>query len=376
MPFIAGRTLPLVFVALYLLTGDSPTVRADGPRWEVQFFHDVDNSELTINDLAFPSPERGVATGVLMEKGDPKPTLIVTSDGGKKWNFVPVQEPPVSIFFLNDSRGWMVTDRGIWQTDESGLSWRKVANLRGMLRVYFLDDKHGFAVGAKKSIHETVDGGSRWTKVNITDQIASEADHTTFNWIEFANQAHGSIAGWSRPPRKQDSEFPDWMDPERAQWRKQWPTSTIVVQTTDGGKTWKPSVTSMFGRISRLRMKGGRGLTLVEFQDAFEYLSEVFSFDLARDKTERVFREKDRAVTDVALTGNAAYLCGVQTAGKLQRSPIPGRLFVLTSKDLMKWSSMEVDYRAYARRAILAAPDEENMWVATDTGMILKLVTP
>jgi hypothetical protein len=35
---------------------------------------------------------------------------------------------------------------------------------------------------------------------------------------------------------------------------------------------------------------------------------------------------------------------------------------------------MEVDYRAVGRRAILAAPDAANLWVATDTGMILKLV--
>ena len=35
---------------------------------------------------------------------------------------------------------------------------------------------------------------------------------------------------------------------------------------------------------------------------------------------------------------------------------------------------MEVDYRAVAHRAILAAPDAANLWVATDTGMILQLV--
>jgi hypothetical protein len=34
---------------------------------------------------------------------------------------------------------------------------------------------------------------------------------------------------------------------------------------------------------------------------------------------------------------------------------------------------MDVDYRAVARRARLAASDPGNVWVATDTGMILKL---
>jgi hypothetical protein len=35
---------------------------------------------------------------------------------------------------------------------------------------------------------------------------------------------------------------------------------------------------------------------------------------------------------------------------------------------------MEVDYRANAQRAVMAAVDAQNAWVATDTGMILKLV--
>jgi hypothetical protein len=41
---------------------------------------------------------------------------------------------------------------------------------------------------------------------------------------------------------------------------------------------------------------------------------------------------------------------------------------------LKVWREMDVDYRAIAQRAIIAAPDPRHMWVATDTGAILKLV--
>jgi hypothetical protein len=34
---------------------------------------------------------------------------------------------------------------------------------------------------------------------------------------------------------------------------------------------------------------------------------------------------------------------------------------------------MDVDYRAVAQRATIAAPDAEHLFVATDTGMILTL---
>jgi hypothetical protein len=35
---------------------------------------------------------------------------------------------------------------------------------------------------------------------------------------------------------------------------------------------------------------------------------------------------------------------------------------------------MPVDDRAVAHSAIIAGPDESHVWVATDTGMILKLI--
>ncbi len=36
---------------------------------------------------------------------------------------------------------------------------------------------------------------------------------------------------------------------------------------------------------------------------------------------------------------------------------------------------MPVDYRAVAHRAMIAGPDEDHLWIATDTGLILNLVT-
>jgi hypothetical protein len=47
----------------------------------------------------------------------------------------------------------------------------------------------------------------------------------------------------------------------------------------------------------------------------------------------------------------------------------------MTTGDLEHWQEMPVDYRAVAHRAMIAGPDEKHLWIATDTGMILKLVT-
>ncbi len=345
-------------------------------RWELAFFHDAIDSELTILDLAFPSSQRGVAVGYLSQKGKTRPHALVSSDGGKSWSYVRLREAPLSLFFLNESLGWMVTEKGIWQTVEAGRSWRKLSKLKGVLRVYFLDEKRGWAVGTEKAIHETTDGGKNWTRLPAADGPDTTKEYTTYSWIDFANSKQGCITGYSAPPRAPASRLPDWMDPERAENRRQWPTLTIFIQTLDGGKSWKHSTTSMFGRITRFRMEpSGKGLALVEFQNAFEWPSEVYRIDLASDKTERAYREKNRAVRDVILTGESAgYMAAIEPPGKLRQVPIPGRLVMLGSQDLVNWKEMPVDYRAYAGRPVLASAGKDQVWVATDTGMILKLV--
>ena len=100
---------------------------AEAPRWRLQYFYDQAKSELVLQDMQTPSAQRGVAIGSIQEsKGGRKPVAVVTSDGGAHWDVVKLEENPVSLFFLNDSLGWMVTEKGIWKTDESGKEWKKL----------------------------------------------------------------------------------------------------------------------------------------------------------------------------------------------------------------------------------------------------------
>jgi hypothetical protein len=46
---------------------------------------------------------------------------------------------------------------------------------------------------------------------------------------------------------------------------------------------------------------------------------------------------------------------------------------ILQSDDFNTWTEMPVDYKAIARSVVMAGPDPEHLWVATDTGMILHL---
>jgi hypothetical protein len=345
--------------------------------WKLQYFYDQDKEELEITDLKCPTARRCIATGVVApEKGSPRATAVVTSDGGAHWALVALKEEPVSLCLLDDSIGWIVGAKNLWKTVEGGRSWEKVGKLPpGTQRAFFLDEKHGWAVGLRKSVVETTDGGVEWKPVAAAAEAPSNPDYTTYNWIEFVGKKDGVITGFSRPPRRDDAALPDWLDPQRAVTRRQWPTMSITLDTHDGGKSWTSSTASLFGQISRLRLSPtGVGLGLISFTDSFDWPSEVFRVDWKNGKSARVFRDHNRKITDVAvISDKLAYLAGEEVPGKLQQNPIPGKLKIYKSVDLNNWTEMEVDYRATAAEALLSAADAQNVWAATDTGMILKL---
>jgi hypothetical protein len=344
-------------------------------KWELQFFHDKDDSTFQIFDLKFPSAQRGVAVGEIAGKGKPKPAALVTSNGGAKWDYVDLKESPRSLFFLDETHGWMVTEKGIWTTQEAGRNWTKLAALKNIVRVHFTSPARGWAVGALKSVYETSDGGKRWTKLEAAATPPGNPEYTAYRSIAFANAKAGIIAGASRPPRRAESPLPDWMEPESQRFRRQWPALTILLQTVDGGEHWRADSMSMFGTVTHLSLaEDRRGLALIEFFDSFDFPSEVHLLDLATGANAIAFRRKDRAVTDVALLPRGpAYLAAIEPSGSMPHSPVPGKLKMLRSDDMQLWQEMDVDYRATATRAILATAGPERAWVATDTGMILRL---
>src|SRR4029077_11605314 len=198
------------------------------------------------------------------------------------------------------------------------------------------------------------------------------------NWIDFAGPDVGIMTGWN-PPESSRSGIPEWVNPPRpSSKRREVPQVSIFLQTRDGGKTWDTTTGSLFGHVTCVRLSlNGFGLGVIEFSNAFEWPSEIFRIDWTTGKSERVYREKNRLITDVAIPPTGpAYLTGIEKVDKLLDSPVPGKLKIMKSADWSNWQEMEVDYRATAHRAMLSAVDDRNIWVATDTGMILKLEAP
>ena len=369
-----ARSAAFILTSVFCLLTSYPLPAA---QWKLAYFYDKDKSSLVINDLQFPSPTRGVAAGYLDDKGNSKPVTLTTDDGGAHWTPSKVKEVPISLFFLNGNLGWMVTPEGIWRTIDAGREWRELPKSPKLLmKVYFLDEARGFAVGAHKLAYRTGDGGQTWEPIAAAAEPAADPEYTVYNNITFVTARTGIIDGFSAPPRPGDAGKPDWLEGDDTGARREWPHLSIVLDTRDGGKTWQPSTASMFGRITQGSfLPDGRGLELIEFTGTFRWPSEVHLIDGATGKSSIVYNATGRAITDVLLLpSGTGYLAGVEVLGKLQHSPIPRKLKIMKSADLSDWEEMNVDYRATAVRALLRAAGDGSLWVATDTGMILKLV--
>jgi photosystem II stability/assembly factor-like uncharacterized protein len=346
------------------------------PKWRMQYFFDEDKSTFHIVDLQFPSARRGLAVGTIVEGTRQKPTSVLTSDGGAHWQASPLEEPPVSLFFLNESLGWMVTTKGLWQTTETGKNWHKLPKLpSNVFRVYFTDEKTGFAAAGKKKVYQTHDGGQHWEDVAAAAEPPGNPEYSGYTWISFATPQFGIVTGWNMPPPRAQ-RLPDWVDPEAAASRRDTPHLSYSLVTNDAGKSWKASSASLFGRVTRVRFgSGGTGLGLIEYPASFRYASEAYQIDWKTGKSQTVYRDKKFAISDLWLTPDGtAYLAGVQAVGQI-RGVVPGKVMVLMSRnpELTAWTEIAVDYRAVANQVILAVADPKNMWLATDGGMILKL---
>jgi len=350
-----------------------PALAPAAERWKIQFFYDKASSSLNIQDIRCLAPSRCVAVGSIEDrKGHTKGTLISTSDGGRNWSLAEVSEQPISLFFLDASLGWMATTRGVWSTTDGGQTWKKLEGLKkGILEVYFLNPAHGYAIGFPKAVYQTNNGGKSWTKLAAADRPPTGLDDTVYECISFEGQ-HGVIAG--NAGLAGSDETPPWLNPAEARLHREQRSTLVVLETKDGGANWESYTSSAYGEISQLEMmKEGFALAVFEYHNFYTLPSRVFKIKL-RTSMDIIFAEKDRAVTDIAtLPDGGALLAAVEPPGSSNQVPIPGKLKMLRSANLKVWEEMSVDYRAVAQRATIAAFDAENQWVATDTGMILRL---
>src|ERR1035437_3262396 len=128
-----------------------------------------------------------------------------------------------------------------------------------ILRVWFLDAQHGYAVGLQKSVFETRDGGRTWKPLEEAAKPSANPAFSVYSNIAFADARRGMIFGGYVPPRaagESREDLPDWMFPERALARRQQPRLAIELDTRDGGATWKSATAPLLGSVVSMRLAG------------------------------------------------------------------------------------------------------------------------
>jgi len=339
----------------------------------MQYFYDQAKSTFEIEDVQALSATRVIAVGNIVEGRSRKATAVSTTDGGAHWSVTPLEENPISLFFLNDSLGWMAGEKNLWKTTEGGKDWHKVSKFPApAFRVYFSDENTGWAACTKKQVLETHDGGKKWEPVAAASAVSGVPERSGYNWIAFATPQFGIITGFNQPLQRWAPMFPTWLDPQDALSRRETSHLYYALTTNDAGKTWKTQSASLVGHVTRLRLSpGGIGLGLIEYADSFRYPSEVYKIEWKTGTSTTVFRDKRYAVTDVWLTPDGTgYLAGVAFPGEV-RSVSPGKVKVFKTTDFTSWTEMEVDYRAVANRVLFTGSGPD-VWAATENGMILK----
>lgn len=341
--------------------------------WKMQYMYDEDKSALVLTDIEFSSAQRGIAVGVIQQKHSTKPVALVTSDGGAHWTTAPLPDDPRSLFTSKDGTTYLVGDSGVWTSAEGGRDWKRILKNKRLTHVYFLTPQHGYATGAYKTVLETKDGGAKWEPLSAAEEPSTTPERTSYNWISFWTPEKGLIVGRSSALERNE-KIPLWMETE-PELRRELPAITIFLQTLDGGKSWKISQNTIFGSLSRFMVDpSGRGVGLIEYTSYGKVPSEVLELDDKKKSFRTVYQDARHYITDVAIVPDGpVFAAGIEVPGKIAQSPIPMKVKVLMSVDMKTWTDMKVDYRASATRVHLSEYGG-NVWLATDTGMILKLV--
>jgi photosystem II stability/assembly factor-like uncharacterized protein len=105
--------------------------------------------------------------------------ILFSDDQGATWTQakVPSRQLLTAVFFVDDKHGWAVGhDAQILASEDGGVTWSKqFEDLRRespLLDVWFKDVNSGYAVGAYGALLETTDGGKNWE--DVSDRLANE----------------------------------------------------------------------------------------------------------------------------------------------------------------------------------------------------------
>src|SRR6185312_1723365 len=195
---LAGNTI--------FVTHDSGNMWIEARRFSASEFQ---GAAAELYSVRFSSKKKGWVVGSISKNDFVVDSILVyTDDGGDTWTRqrAPSRSELIHLDFVEDKHGWIVgADGTIIYTFDEGRSWNKQeSGTKAMLyHVDFRNDKDGWAVGEKGTVLRTADSGRSWFPVD------SKVRSTLLS-VQFVNDDEGWIVG----------------------------RGGMIMRSEDGGRTW------------------------------------------------------------------------------------------------------------------------------------------
>ena len=195
--------------------------------------------------------------------------VLVSMNGGA---YPEVQEtvdtPLNTVFFVDDSHGWVAGDHGlILYTTDGGNEWTSgnIGNDVAIFDLHFLDENKGWAATDSGGIYRTLDGGV-WQKEDLGITAAIRAVHfadTLHGWacgaqntILRRTQASGQAPAWTSTTIDLEAASTVWTDIFFTDTQTGWVVGDggNIYKSTDGGVTWNPETTAIQTDLNAIYM--------------------------------------------------------------------------------------------------------------------------
>ena len=161
-----------LLLAAISLWFSSPVYAATAPADSTQYsIESAKSSRGLLLDVA----HAGARLVVVGDRGH----ILYSDDQGKTWvqAKVPSRQLLTAVYFVDDKHGWAVGhDAQILASSDGGVTWTKqfedLKREAPLLDVWFKDVNNGFAVGAYGALLATTDGGKDWQ--DVSDRLDNE----------------------------------------------------------------------------------------------------------------------------------------------------------------------------------------------------------
>jgi photosystem II stability/assembly factor-like uncharacterized protein len=217
------------------VSGNYGTVLSSADKGRTWQEHESGIEELLLGSITFANQNEGWAAGV-------KGTIVHTSDGGKNWTVQPsnIEYDIHDLYFLDARHGWAVGEYGTaFHTDNGGKKWQSLIEPTDIFYndVFFVDRMTGWIVGEFGTILHTRDGGITWQNQECPDLAALVAG-----------------GDWDRP---QPALYGIYFIDKNRGWIVG--LDGVIIQTVDGGNTWKKVDSGTDKSLYSVVIKGQKG---------------------------------------------------------------------------------------------------------------------